>query len=120
MLAVVDVLRAHQARLEDAMHAADAEDISTLARDVYSLLHFPVLAGIVALAAAAEAAIAHPSDPLSRLAAGELAAGIVLYVAGLSVVHRRAAAVWLRHRVLISRRAHRWLWPRAPWERPFL
>ena len=89
-------------QVEEAMHAADVEDISTLARDVYSLLHFPVLCGLVAMAAAAEEAVAHPSDTLPWFSAGELAAGLVLYVAGLSVVHRRAASGWLVHRMVIS------------------
>ena len=89
-------------QVEDAMHAAEVEDISTLARDVYSLLHFPVLCGLVAIAAAAEEAVAHPSDMLPWFAAGELAVGLVLYVAGLSVVHRRAASAWLVHRLVIS------------------
>lgn len=89
-------------QLDDAMHASDVDDISTLARDVYSLLHFPVLCGIVAIAAAAEEAVAHPSEPLAWFASGELAVGLLLYIGGLSVVHRRASSVWLWHRVLIS------------------
>ena len=88
--------------VEDAIHGAALPDVSTLARDVYSLLHFPVLCGIVAIAAAAEEAIAHPDEPLAWPATLQFAAGLVLYVAGLAAVHRRASTTWLWHRLAIS------------------
>jgi low temperature requirement protein LtrA len=88
--------------LEEAILDAGLDDPSILARDVYSLLHFPVLCGIVAMAAAAEEAVAHPQDPLPSLTAGKFAAGLILYIGGLSVAHRRAASAWLWHRLVVA------------------
>jgi len=69
-----------------------------LARDVYSVLHFPVVFAIVLYAVAIEAAVAHPDAPLSVGSGIALGGGITLYLGGT------AAALWRAgHRVLLSR-----------------
>ena len=69
-----------------------------LARDVYSVLHFPVVFGIVLYAVALEAAVAHPDAPLSVGSGIALGGGIILYLGGT------AAALWRAgHRVLLPR-----------------
>jgi low temperature requirement protein LtrA len=69
-----------------------------LARDVYSVLHFPVVFAIVLYAVAIEAAVAHPDAPLSVGSGIALGGGITLYLGGT------AAALWRAgHRVLLPR-----------------
>ena len=69
-----------------------------LARDVYSVLHFPVVFGTVLYAVAIEEAVAHPDVPLSTGSSIALAGGITLFLGGT------AAALWRAgHRVLIPR-----------------
>jgi low temperature requirement protein LtrA len=79
-----------------AEHADPARTI--LARDVYSVLHFPVVFGIVLYAVAIEEAVAHSDEPLSAGTGIALAAGITLFLGGT------AAALWRAgHRALIAR-----------------
>jgi low temperature requirement protein LtrA len=64
-----------------------------LARDVFSLAHFPMLCGIVGIAATIEEAIAHPDGPLAfewRLALGF---GLLLFVGGSSLAKWRALGI---------------------------
>lgn len=58
---------------------------SLLARDCFSLTHFPVLCGIVAYAAAVEEILAHPADPLPLDVRITLASGLTLFVGGMAV-----------------------------------
>ena len=76
--------------LDDALDALRGARQSALGRDAFSLLHFPMVCGVIAYAAAIEAAVAHPADPLgveSRLA---LAVGVVLFVGGMALALWRA------------------------------
>ena len=73
-----------------------------MARDAYSLLHFPVLCGIVGVAAAVEEAVAHPDRDLSGPVAASFALGIGVYLLGMAAVQRRAVGAWLWHRVPIA------------------
>jgi low temperature requirement protein LtrA len=63
---------------------------SSLARDVYSLFHFPVLCGVIAYATVLEAAIHHPHDPLSLASRIALAAGLLLFIATMTLAMFRA------------------------------
>lgn len=65
-----------------------AESKGQHARDVYSLMHFFVILGIIALAVGTEVIMAHPDDPVDFSAKLSLAAGFSLFIGGL------AAAVW--------------------------
>ena len=59
-----------------------------LARDVYSLLHVPLIYGIISMAVGFEIILSHPSDPLSLPGALALGGGILLFTGST------AAAVW--------------------------
>lgn len=85
--------------LEEAMRAAGGAEQSALARDAFSLLHFPMVCGVIAYAVAVEEAVAHPGEPLSLAARLALAAGLFLFIGGM------AAATW--------RASGRFLWPRV-------
>jgi low temperature requirement protein LtrA len=84
--------------LEDAMRAAQGAERATLARDAFSLLHFPMICGVIAYAVAVEEAVAHPSEPLSLAARLALAVGLLFFIGGM------AAATW--------RATRQFLWPR--------
>ena len=84
--------------LEDAMRAAKGAEQAALARDAFSILHFPMVCGVIAYAVAVEEAVAHPDTPLSLAARLALAVGLLLFVGGM------AAATW--------RATGHLLWPR--------
>ena len=73
---------------EHALAARDGSARSCLARDVFSVMHFPMLCGVIAMAAATEEALAHPEQALASAARLALAVGAVLFVGGA------AAAIW--------------------------
>jgi low temperature requirement protein LtrA len=73
---------------------------SCMARDVFSVLHFPMLCGVIAMAAATEEALAHPDEALAVSGRVFLATGAVLFVCGT------AAATW---RATGGTRPWRWL-----------
>jgi len=99
--------------LDDAMRQRDQADRTSLARDVYSILHFVVVFGVVLLAVAVEEAVAHPHEALPAGGSLALAGGVVLFVGGTAAAVRRsgnalsgrrlvilgavAAGVWLTH-----------------------
>lgn len=77
-----------RAAFEHALAARDGAARSRLARDAFSVLHFPMLCGVIAIAAALEAVLAHPDDPLPVDIRIGLAAGALLFVSGTG------AALW--------------------------
>ena len=89
-------------RLDHALEASRGAVQSTMARDVFSLVHFPMLCGIIAYAAAIEHALAHPGDPFdlpSRLALG---IGLALFLDGLAIAYWRATGKVLHARFVIG------------------
>ncbi len=71
--------------LDQALESCRGSTQSTMARDAFSLAHFPVLCGVIAYAAALEQAIAHPNDAFSLAARLALAAGVLLFVGGMAL-----------------------------------
>lgn len=90
--------------------AGGGEPMTKVARDAYSLLHFPALAGAVTLAAAAEEVVAHPTDEGGTALLVAFATGLSLWMVGLSAAHRRVTGSWLVHRVAIVVLAWAALW----------
>ena len=76
--------------LEEALASAAPAVHGSLARDVFSLAHFPMLCGVIAYAVALEEAIAHPGDPLPASGLFALALGLVLFVGGTAFAMWRA------------------------------
>lgn len=77
-----------RAAFERALAARAGSARSCLARDVFSVMHFPMLYGIIAMAAATEEALAHPDQPLAVGVRVALGGGAVLFLCGT------AAAIW--------------------------
>jgi len=71
-----------RAALESALEAKTDAARSCLGRDVFSIIHFPMLCGVIGMAAATEQALAHPEQPLTFGARAALGVGIVLFVTG--------------------------------------
>ena len=76
--------------LEHALESVHGTDRARLARDAYSVIHFPMVLGIIAFAATIEHALAHSHDPLGLAGRSLLAASVLLFVGGMSVALMRA------------------------------
>ena len=60
--------------------ATEGGERNALARDSYSYLHFPMVAGIVLAAFGLEETLAHVGDPLEAVAAFALLGGVAIYL----------------------------------------
>jgi low temperature requirement protein LtrA len=87
-----------QKALEHGLAAAPPEDLGRMTRDAFSLTHYPLVMGIVFIAAAVEEIMLHPDDPAPRKVLVSLGGGLVLLL-GSTVL-----AFWRTHRVLLVRR----------------
>jgi low temperature requirement protein LtrA len=83
-----------QARLAEATGAARA----ALARDLYSYLHLPMVAGIVLFALGLKTTLAHVDDPLPSIPALGLYGGIALYLLAHVALRLRIGGGWGRGR----------------------
>jgi low temperature requirement protein LtrA len=88
--------------LEHALASVPAAAQGALARDAFSLAHFPMLCGVVAYAVALEEAIAHPGGPLAASARVALAIGPLLFVGGTALAMWRATCGQPTRRVAIA------------------
>jgi low temperature requirement protein LtrA len=69
---------------------------SRFARDAYSMLHYPIIVGIVFFAVAAEDVVAHPEAPLSTTVAIAMALGIAMVLVSMAAsVFRTITRVFL-------------------------
>jgi low temperature requirement protein LtrA len=88
--------------LDHALEAQRGAAQSTLARDAYSLLHFPMLCGVIAFAVAVDESVAHPADSLALEARIALAASVVLFLGGMAAALRRATGRWPVFRIVTA------------------
>ena len=86
------------------MEFVAAKDLARtrMARDVYSLAHFPMLCGVVGFAFAIEETLAHPDQPLGLAASASLAAGLLLFVGGMGIALWRATGHMPGKRLLLA------------------
>lgn len=73
-----------------------------LARDAYSYLHFPMIAGIVLLAVGLRETLAHVHEPLDTVPAIALCGGTALYLAGHIGFRLRILGTFSPHRALAA------------------
>ncbi len=86
--------------LHHALAALEGPSRAHLARDLYTYLHLPVVAGIVLGAFGVEQAVAHLGDDhLGARGAWSLAAGSALALVAMAAAERRAGARWPRWRL---------------------
>ena len=67
---------------ERKLASLSGEEQNALARDSYSYLHFPMIAGIVLLALGVKKAVLHVDQPLEAVTATALCGGVALYLGG--------------------------------------
>ena len=75
---------------------------NVLARDSYSYLHYPMVAGIVLSAVGLEATIAHVDQPLELVAAFGLLGGVAIYLLAHVALRWRNAHTLNRQRLLVA------------------
>ncbi|HEY3385799.1 MAG TPA: low temperature requirement protein A [Saprospiraceae bacterium] len=85
-------------RLEHAMARRHGIDQSSMARDVFSLFHFPMVCGLIIYAYAIEQAMLHPKDPLTLEGRIALSVGVGLYAISIVIAYWRAVGkiLWTR------------------------
>jgi low temperature requirement protein LtrA len=64
------------------MQATPGKEQNELARDSYSVIHFPIVAGIVLAAFGLKKTLAHVGDELDSVAAAALVGGVAVYLLG--------------------------------------
>lgn len=88
-----------------ARHLVDAEvgrPQNTLARDTYSYLHLPMIAGIVLVALGLKKTIGHVDKPLDLVPAAALLGGVSLYLGGFIGVRYRNIGGFSKQRVFVA------------------
>ena len=86
--------------LEEGYAAAPPERNGPLARDAFSLAHFPLIAGIVGFAVALEGIGAHPDEPASAAVIASLGLGVTLFVGSSALALRLCGGPVLIARLL--------------------
>ncbi len=80
----------------------EGRERNELARDSYSYLHFPMVAGIVLVALGLKKTLGHVGDPLDTVPAFALLAGVALYLLGLVAFRFRHIHTINRRRLLLA------------------
>ena len=88
--------------LEEGLCRADPAAEGAVARDAFSLLHFPMVLGVVAYAIGVEAALTHPTEALAPEGRLALAAGVALFVGGTGLAVWRATGRTPGFRLVLS------------------
>ena len=66
--------------MEGAFHDVPPDQVGPVARDAYSLGHFPLIGGIIAFAIAVKEFMHHPNEPAPGPVIASLAVGVALFV----------------------------------------
>ena len=86
-------------RAKQRLREADASDQALIARDSYTYLHMPMVAGIVLFAVGVKLTLEDVEAHLATVPALALAGGIALYLVALSALKRRNIGSWNRPRL---------------------
>ena len=73
---------------EQALKAATGIARGRLARDAYSIAHYPLVAGVILFAIGTEELLAHPDVPLDTASAWAFAGGLMLFLGSEAVMKR--------------------------------
>jgi low temperature requirement protein LtrA len=84
------------------IQAAEGPVRNALARDSYSYLHFPMVAGIVLSALGLEATLAHLDEPLDSQRSFALLGGVAIYLLGHVALRLRNAHTVNRQRLILA------------------
>jgi low temperature requirement protein LtrA len=89
-------------KLEHALAHVKGGVQSAMGRDVFSLLHFPMICGLIIYAYAIEEAMLQPSGPMAVQGRLALAAGTLLYTLSIVLCYWRAMGMILWWRIIFS------------------
>ena len=87
---------------EACLDAREGATRTRMARDGYSYLHLPIIAGIIFFALGAEKTLAHVDEPLKGLEATALAGGLALYLCAEILFLLRTMGYFSAHRVVAA------------------
>jgi low temperature requirement protein LtrA len=79
---------------------AESDDPGSLARDAYTYLHLPIIAGIIMVAIADDLLVAHPGEHLTTTGVVMATAGPAVYLLGESMVRLRMIRRLARKRLV--------------------
>ena len=89
-------------RVEQRLHEAAGRARNVMARDAFSFLHLPLVAGIVLLALGVKKTLGDTGEPLELVAAVALCGGAALYLAAGVAFRRRCLLAVERQRLLAA------------------
>jgi low temperature requirement protein LtrA len=89
-------------RAEEALRATEGATRTTMARDLYTIGHYPVVFGIVLYAVVAEEVVSHPGDSLPFSGQWIFALAVALVVFGLLGTVKRADGPLLWERGVVA------------------
>jgi low temperature requirement protein LtrA len=89
-------------RVEHRIHEATGRARNVMARDTFSFLHLPLVAGIVLLALGVKKTLADVDEPLKAVSAAALCGGAALYLAADVAFRRRSLGVLQPQRLLAA------------------
>jgi len=87
---------------ERRLSAAQGEERARLARDSYTYLHLPMVAGIIFAALGVEKTLAHVGEPLGTIPAVALCGGVALYLLGHNAFRLREEGSLSVPRLIVS------------------
>ena len=87
---------------ERKLHEAQGAARGRMARDSYSYLHLPMVAGIVLLALGLKKVLGHVDEPLKLAMSTALFGGVALYLLAHVAFRLRNVGTWSKRRVLVS------------------
>ncbi|MGI9610875.1 MAG: low temperature requirement protein A [Acidimicrobiia bacterium] len=85
--------------LEHRVESLQEPKRSTMARDLYTAGHIPVVGGVILAAAALEEIALHPEDPVGTTFGLMLFAGVSLFLVGVTAVVFRGYSAWAVERL---------------------
>jgi low temperature requirement protein LtrA len=89
-------------QVEQRIHAAAGRARNVMARDTFSFLHLPLVAGIVLLALGVKKTLGDVDEPLKAVSAAALGGGAALYLAADVAFRRRCLGVLQTQRLLAA------------------
>ncbi len=87
--------------LEEEFSKVSATDLGGAARDAYSLIHFPLICGIIGFAVAVEEILLHPDRPAETAVVTSLVVGIGLFIGASALSYWRISRQVLTARLVI-------------------
>ncbi len=89
-------------KLEHALEQAKGFRQSMLARDAFSLIHFPMIVGLIFYAYSIKESLYDPDHALDLTGRLALGLGILLFSGSMVLAVKRATGKWIMHRVIAT------------------